>query len=137
VGQPTSGCIIYTSPTTFIDGSVLRVPHTRIQDAKGQNLEMNPRPVDLTVERPLGATGDRQAEAAVGGLLARPPATARPQSREWTATEEGRIVSPSSRADADASIRPADMPGPRERHERLIPIDVLQAAFWAVPATGM
>ncbi|MBJ6121829.1 PD40 domain-containing protein [Sphingomonas sp. BT553] len=73
VGQPTAGWIIYTSPETLIDGSVLRVPQTRVQDGRGQNMEMNPRPVDLAVERPLGQSDrDLQLEAAVQQLLAGP-----------------------------------------------------------------
>jgi hypothetical protein len=35
--------IIYTSGITLLDGSVLRVPHTRIQDAAGRDMEMAPR----------------------------------------------------------------------------------------------
>jgi Tol biopolymer transport system component/C-terminal processing protease CtpA/Prc len=72
VGQPTSGWIIYTGPEPLIDGSTVRVPSTRIQDAAGRDLEMNPRPVDVAVERPLGESlsgGDAQLEAAVRLLL--------------------------------------------------------------------
>jgi len=72
VGQPTAGWIIYTSGITLLDGSVLRVPHTRIQDAAGRDMEMAPRPVDIAVDRPLGETGtdrDRQLAMAVEVLL--------------------------------------------------------------------
>jgi len=74
VGQPTSGWIIYTSPVPLIDGSVLRLPHTRIQDLAGQDMERNPRPVDLTVRRDLGAAGDEQLGVAVRELEAALPA---------------------------------------------------------------
>ena len=72
VGQPTSGWIIYTSPEPLIDGSTVRVPSTRIQDSAGRDLEMNPRPVDVVVERPLGESlsgDDAQLETAVRILL--------------------------------------------------------------------
>ena len=72
VGQPTSGWIIYTSPEPLIDGSTVRVPFIRIQDLNGRDLEMNPRPVDIAVERPLGETltgEDAQLSVAVQTLL--------------------------------------------------------------------
>ncbi len=72
VGQPTAGWIIYTSGQQLIDGSTVRVPQIRIEDLRGQNMELNPRPVDVAVERPLGerATGaDAQLAAAVRVLL--------------------------------------------------------------------
>ncbi len=72
VGQPTAGCIIYTSGKLLIDGSVVRVPSIRIDDLRGQTLEMHPRPVDVAVERPLDETEsghDAQLEAAVKVLL--------------------------------------------------------------------
>jgi C-terminal processing protease CtpA/Prc len=82
VGQPTAGWIIYTSPEPLIDGSTVRVPSTRIQDAHGGDLEMHPRPVDIAVERPLGETltgEDAQLAAAVQALLGQLGAP-RPQS---------------------------------------------------------
>ena len=48
------------------------VPSTRIQGAAGDDMELHPRPVDVTVERPLGETlggKDAQLEAAVSELL--------------------------------------------------------------------
>jgi len=75
VGQPTAGWIIYTSPERLIDGSAVRVPSTRIRDLKGEDMEMHPRPVDITVERPLGETvagKDAQLDAAVAELLKEP-----------------------------------------------------------------
>jgi Tol biopolymer transport system component/C-terminal processing protease CtpA/Prc len=72
VGQPTAGWIIYTSPQALIDGSSVRIPSVRIQDGRGQDMEMHPRPVDLAVERPLGETAagrDAQLEAAAAELL--------------------------------------------------------------------
>ena len=77
VGVPTAGWIIYTSGQPLIDGSVVRVPFIRIEDAKGNNMELNPRPVDIRVERPLGETlagEDSQLSRAVRELLADLPA---------------------------------------------------------------
>ena len=75
VGQPTAGWIIFTGAQSLIDGSSVRVPGWRIQDLRGQTMEMHPRPVDVEVERPLGETGagtDAQLERAVKELLATP-----------------------------------------------------------------
>jgi Tol biopolymer transport system component/C-terminal processing protease CtpA/Prc len=72
VGVPTAGWIIYTSNVPLVDGSVVRLPGTRIQGAAGDDMELHPRPVDVTVERPLGETlagKDAQLETAVSVLL--------------------------------------------------------------------
>jgi C-terminal processing protease CtpA/Prc len=72
VGEPTAGWIIYTSNVTLIDGSGLRIPYIKITDAKGAVMEMNPRPVDVPVTRPIGEglTGkDSQLDVAVRELL--------------------------------------------------------------------
>ena len=72
VGVPTAGWIIYTDGQPLIDGSVVRLPSVRVQDLRGQTMEMNPRPVDVDVERPLGESEsghDAQLEAAVKVLL--------------------------------------------------------------------
>ena len=72
VGVPTAGWIIYTGGATLIDGSALRTPFVRIDGADGKEMEMNPRPVDITVERALGETlagQDSQLDAAVAALL--------------------------------------------------------------------
>ena len=72
VGEPTSGWIIYTSNVNLIDGSSLRIPSTVIRGSDGKVMEMNPRPVDVLVERPIGEsyTGrDSQLDAAVRELL--------------------------------------------------------------------
>jgi tricorn protease len=72
VGEPTAGWIIFTGAQPLIDGSAVRVPGWRIQDLRGQTMEMNPRPVDVEVERPLGETqagSDAQLERAVKELL--------------------------------------------------------------------
>ena len=72
VGEPTAGWIIYTDGQPLIDGSVVRLPSVRVQDLRGQTMEMHPRPVDVEVARPLGEslTGhDAQLDAAVKVLL--------------------------------------------------------------------
>jgi len=73
VGEPTAGWIIFTGSRALIDGSAVRVPGWRIQDLRGQTMEMHPRPVDVEVARPLGETetgSDAQLERAVKELLA-------------------------------------------------------------------
>jgi hypothetical protein len=55
-----------------VDGSNLRTPSVRIQGADGKDMEMNPRPVDIRVERALGETlagRDSQLDTAVAELL--------------------------------------------------------------------
>lgn len=72
VGEPTAGWIIFTWNMPLLDGSTLRLPRTRVTDAAGRDMELNPRPVDVLVERPVGEsyTGrDSQLEAAVRELL--------------------------------------------------------------------
>ena len=79
VGEPTAGWIIFTGGEKLIDGSVVRLPGTRIRDLRGQDMEMHPRPVDVAVQRPLGETEagtDAQLEAAVSILLGSTPAPA-------------------------------------------------------------
>ncbi len=73
VGEPTAGWIVYTSGVQLIDGSMLRLPSTKITTNEGVNMERNPRPVDIRVDRPVGEsyTGhDSQLDAAVKELLA-------------------------------------------------------------------
>lgn len=73
VGEPTAGWIIYTGSMTLIDGSVMRMPQTKIEGADGKEMENNPRPVDIAVTRPIGEsyTGkDSQLDAAVKELMA-------------------------------------------------------------------
>ena len=72
VGEPTAGWIIYTGGITLIDGSVLRMPGTKIFASDGTPMEMHPRPVDVAVRRPVGEsyTGkDVQLDTAVAELL--------------------------------------------------------------------
>lgn len=72
VGVPTAGWIIYTGAQPLIDGSSVRVPFIRVQGADGKEMELNPRPVDVHVERALGETlsgRDNQLDAAVAELL--------------------------------------------------------------------
>jgi len=72
VGEPTAGWIIYTGGTPLVDGTILRMPGTRITDAHGEDMEMHPRPVDKLVKRDPGETmlnKDSQLDAAVAELL--------------------------------------------------------------------
>ena len=72
VGEPTAGWIIYTGSITLVDGSLLRMPATRILATDGTPMEMHPRQVDVPVKRPVGEsyTGkDSQLDTAVAELL--------------------------------------------------------------------
>jgi len=72
VGEPTAGWIIYTWNLQLLDGSGFRIPRVRVQDNTGQTMELNPRPVDIPVTRPIGesyAGRDSQLDAAVKELL--------------------------------------------------------------------
>jgi tricorn protease len=72
VGEPTAGWIIFTGSRGLVDGTSVRMPGTFIRDNRGQNMELNPRPVDVHVERPAGEwyTGrDSQLDRAVEVLL--------------------------------------------------------------------
>ncbi len=72
VGEPTAGWIIYTWNTRLMDGTVLRLPRTRITDRTGAPMEMHPRPVDVELKRPIGesyGTKDSQLDKAVEVLL--------------------------------------------------------------------
>ncbi|MGH9386478.1 MAG: S41 family peptidase [Vicinamibacterales bacterium] len=80
VGEPTAGWIIYTGSATLVDGSVLRMPSTKIFANDGSPMEMHPRPVDIAVTRPVGESysdKDVQLDTAVAELLKQlgPPAT--------------------------------------------------------------
>ena len=73
VGEPTAGWIIYTGGERLVDGSTIRVPFIRVQDAEGKDMEMHPRPVDVPVERKAGdwlAGKDTQLDEAMQVLLA-------------------------------------------------------------------
>jgi C-terminal processing protease CtpA/Prc len=72
VGEPTGGWIIYTSSATLIDGTNIRLPFIKITDHEGKDMELNPRPVDVFVAKPLSADDngkDAQLDAAVKVLL--------------------------------------------------------------------
>jgi tricorn protease len=72
VGQPTAGWIVYTGGTSLIDGSNLRMPFIKVTTVEGVNMERNPRPVDVAVDRPHGesyAGRDTQLDTAVRELL--------------------------------------------------------------------
>jgi tricorn protease len=72
VGEPTAGWIIFTGSRSLVDGTQVRMPGTFIRDNRGQNMELNPRPVDVHVERPAGEWylgRDSQLDRAVEVLL--------------------------------------------------------------------
>jgi C-terminal processing protease CtpA/Prc/Tol biopolymer transport system component len=72
VGEPTAGWIIFTGSRGLVDGTTVRMPGTFIRDNRGQNMELNPRPVDVEVERPAGESYlgiDSQLAVAVRTLL--------------------------------------------------------------------
>ncbi len=72
VGEPTAGWIVYTSSESLLDGSMLRIPFTKVTTMSGEPMELHPRPVDIEVQRPIGEsyTGrDSQLDAAVKELL--------------------------------------------------------------------
>lgn len=72
VGEPTAGWIVYTSNMPLVDGTVIRIPGTRVDDVSGKMMEQSPRQVDVAVKRPVGEwyTGrDSQLDAAVKELL--------------------------------------------------------------------
>jgi hypothetical protein len=55
-----------------MDGTVLRLPRSRITDRNGAPMEMHPRPVDIEVKRPIGESygpRDTQLDRAVEVLL--------------------------------------------------------------------
>jgi Tol biopolymer transport system component/C-terminal processing protease CtpA/Prc len=73
VGEPTAGWIIFTWNTSTFDGTTVRLPRQRITDSSGKDMELNPRPVDIAVTRPIGETytgKDSQLDAAIKELLA-------------------------------------------------------------------
>ena len=56
----------------LFDGTTIRLPRQLILGSDGKNMEMNPRPVDVPVTRPIGETmtgKDPQLDAAVRELL--------------------------------------------------------------------
>ena len=72
VGEPTSGWIIFTWNAQTFDGTTVRLPRQKITDNNGQNMELNPRPVDVQSTRPIGETltdKDSQLDTAVRELL--------------------------------------------------------------------
>jgi tricorn protease len=71
VGEQTAGWIIFTSSIQLLDGSVVRLPFSRIDDHEGKNMELVPRKVDIAVTRQLGEGDekDSQLDAAVKELL--------------------------------------------------------------------
>ena len=72
VGEPTAGWIIFTWGANTFDGTSVRLPRQRITGNDGKDMELNPRPVDIPVTRPIGETytgRDSQLDAAVKELL--------------------------------------------------------------------
>ncbi|MGI9035140.1 MAG: S41 family peptidase, partial [Pyrinomonadaceae bacterium] len=73
VGEPTAGWIIFTWNAQVFDGTTVRLPRQLITGSDGKPMEMNPRPVDIFVTRPIGETltgKDSQLDAAARELLA-------------------------------------------------------------------
>ena len=71
VGEPTAGWIIFTWTINLFDGTTFRLPRQGITGADGKDMELNPRPVDIPVTRPIGETltgKDSQLDAAVREL---------------------------------------------------------------------
>ncbi len=74
VGEPTAGWIMFTDGTALADGSFLRLPLVRVIAHDGVDMELHPRPVDVTAADPPGAAArgdDPQLDAAVHELLRR------------------------------------------------------------------
>ncbi|MEH6462098.1 S41 family peptidase [Chitinimonas sp. JJ19] len=70
VGEPGAGWVIFTSFKVLVDGSVLRLPFSRVVSTRnGDDLESGPRPVDIAVADKLGEQTDAQLETAVQVLL--------------------------------------------------------------------
>lgn len=72
VGEPTAGWIIFTWSASLVDGTSVRMPRSRIRGVAGDDMELNPREVDVEVIRPMGEsyTGrDSQLDAAIRVLL--------------------------------------------------------------------
>jgi Tol biopolymer transport system component/C-terminal processing protease CtpA/Prc len=72
VGEPTAGWIIFTWNVNLFDGTTFRLPRQLVLGSDGKNMELNPRPVDARVTRPIGEslTGkDSQLDRAVQELL--------------------------------------------------------------------
>jgi tricorn protease len=72
IGEPTAGWIIFTWNVNLFDGTSFRLPRQRILGSDGKDMELNPRPVDVPVTRPIGEslTGkDSQLDRAVRELL--------------------------------------------------------------------
>ncbi|NNE65734.1 MAG: peptidase S41 [Pyrinomonadaceae bacterium] len=72
VGEKTSGWIIFTWSPTLFEGTRFRLPRSKITDNRGQNMELNPREVDVEVTNPVGEsfTGkDSQLDVAAAELI--------------------------------------------------------------------
>ncbi len=72
VGEPTAGWIIFTWNTQLFEGTTFRLPRQLILGSDGKDMELNPRPVDVQVTRPIGETmtgKDSQLDAAVRTLM--------------------------------------------------------------------
>ncbi len=72
IGKPTAGAVIATDSWRFLDGTRFRLPRFLVRTMDGENTELSPRPVDISVERGLGETAsgkDSQLDVAVETLL--------------------------------------------------------------------
>jgi Tol biopolymer transport system component/C-terminal processing protease CtpA/Prc len=118
VGEPTAGSVIFTNIVSLLDGTRMGLPSTKVFDGAGQELEGNPRPVDVAVARPSGewySGRDAQLEGAAAELL-----------RQIDEGDQARkpISRPATRpAVADA---PTDAPSSATRPES--PPEALEAA---------
>lgn len=73
VGEPTAGWIVFTWTLGLFDNTTFRLPRTMITGVDGKNMELNPRPVDVAVTRPIGESlqnRDSQLDRAVRELNA-------------------------------------------------------------------
>ena len=71
VGEPTAGWIIFTWTIGLFENTTFRLPRQLITGSDGKNMELNPRPVDVAVTRPIGETftgTDSQLDRAVREL---------------------------------------------------------------------
>jgi tricorn protease len=77
VGEATAGWIVFTWNVPLVDGSIVRLPRSRITTLTGETMERAPRQVDVPAGRPVGEGyegRDSELDAAVRQLLGQLPA---------------------------------------------------------------